>query len=671
MINQFLLRSLRTAHLFATLRLCLVLVAGLVVTSFADGQEKRHLRHILVANEQVANRLVAAIEGGSDFRALARRYSLDVGTKLLGGDLDWVVYGSMEPEFSAAAFKIKEPNDLAVCKTRYGWHVIQYLGSMGIPDKPQPDAGTSSDKPAVTPVPVTGDRNADLEWSVQFDKRAYAPGEPVMVTIGVRNMSENELDVLDPTLWPLGLIIRYQFGKLNVPMTVPANFDAAKMDMKKLASNEYLEKTFNLVEYAPIAEPWPIVRVIWRGDSLFGRIEKNVATLVDHPDYATWKSRWRFYRSVESQFNVLPPVNTGDRWFLCCFTNGRLWIELQDVGIPGLRQEIVSQVRSGNLDKIPIALTGKQLMNFGVIDRSEGGVDLAEPTSLLPWRRGSFGVARSGTSAGPKLGLQFGIGLAASPSSVTKMINCGSVVLEEGGPISRVEERVAKGLSAEMTLVLAYPYDLLPEKVKEAAAAETSKPEKVDTSQVKPSSSNQSPRLAGQDGTIPARKYVSDLPVVALNTSSGTITIELFENECPNTVANFISLVESGFYDGLAFHRKVATDENRGFIQGGSPDGTGSGGPGYRIADESSKKRPALKGSVIMARNHTVADTAGSQFLIALDRLTYLDAVYTVFGQVIEGQSTAQQLTEGSVIEKAVVKNKRDHDYVPVKIVEN
>ena len=674
MMNQLQRAGLRLARSLAFFRLSMLLLAGLSVTSLLEGQEQRHLRHILVATEQVANRLMEAAETGTDFRALARRYSLDVGTKLLGGDLDWVSTGAMEPEFTLAAFKIAEPNGLAVCKTRYGWHVIQFVATRGKPieSKPageKPATGATEEKPVVSRVPVAGDRNSDLAWTIQFSQRAYSPEDPVLVTIGVRNESDNQLDVLDPVLWPLGLIIRYQFGKLNVPMTMPEGFDPQAMEMRKLESKEYLERTFDLSQYAPVSEPWPIVRVIWRGDSFFGRIEKNVVGIIDLPGFATWKARWRFYRSGEEQFNVLPAVQKEDRWFLCCFTNGRLWIELQDVGIPGLREEIVSQVRNGNLNKVPVTLTMGQSLNFGVNDRSGGGVEIAQATSSSPWNQGSFGVTPSGTLAGPKLGLQFAIGLGPSPASTKKLITCGSVVFEEGDPITRVQERIGKRLAAEMTLVLAYPYSLLPERVKQAASGDSATSKRPNTSQVKPSS-GQGAEFSDAQGKTPSVPFVSDLPRVVLNTSGGQITLELFENDSPNTVANFISLVESGFYDGLKFHRRVKTEQNRGFIQGGSPDGTGSGGPGYMIRDETSKNRAAVRGSIIMARNHQVPDTAGSQFLIALDRLAYLDRIYTVFGRIVDGQAVADQLGQGSTIMSAVVNKKRDHEYTPVKIFE-
>ncbi|HIC23432.1 MAG TPA: hypothetical protein EYO84_08400, partial [Planctomycetes bacterium] len=210
MMNQLQRAGLRLARSLAFFRLSMLLLAGLSVTSLLEGQEQRHLRHILVATEQVANRLLEAAETGTDFRALARRYSLDVGTKLLGGDLDWVSTGAMEPEFTLAAFKIAEPNGLAVCKTRYGWHVIQFVATRGKPieSKPageKPATGATEEKPVVSRVPVAGDRNSDLAWTIQFSQRAYSPEDPVLVTIGVRNESDNQLDVLDPVLWPLGL----------------------------------------------------------------------------------------------------------------------------------------------------------------------------------------------------------------------------------------------------------------------------------------------------------------------------------------------------------------------------------------------------------------------------------------------------------------------------------
>jgi len=155
-----------------------------------------------------------------------------------------------------------------------------------------------------------------------------------------------------------------------------------------------------------------------------------------------------------------------------------------------------------------------------------------------------------------------------------------------------------------------------------------------------------------------------DLPRVLLKTSRGDITVELFEDEAPNTVANFISLVERGFYDGLTFHRVV-----KGFmVQTGCPKGDGTGGPGYHIPSESDRPghRKHLQGSLSMARG-AERDSGGSQFLILLNPVPQLDGQYTVFGQVVEGMDAVSSIRQRDKIISARVLRKRPHAYVPTK----
>ena len=166
-----------------------------------------------------------------------------------------------------------------------------------------------------------------------------------------------------------------------------------------------------------------------------------------------------------------------------------------------------------------------------------------------------------------------------------------------------------------------------------------------------------------------------DLPQVVLRTSTGDVVFELFENEAPNTVANFISLVEKGFYDGLIFHRVLP-----GFVaQGGCPNGNGTGHPGYRIKCECLKenKRDHFLGSLSMA--HAGRDSGGSQFFITLGPQPVLDGEHTVFGRVIQGMENVEQFglinpeeLKGdevtTVIKEAKVLRKRDHDYSPVTL---
>lgn len=134
-------------------------------------------------------------------------------------------------------------------------------------------------------------------------------------------------------------------------------------------------------------------------------------------------------------------------------------------------------------------------------------------------------------------------------------------------------------------------------------------------------------------------------PVVTIEMENGGVMkVELYPETAPNTVANFISLVGKGFYNGTIFHRVIP-----GFmIQGGDPEGTGMGGPGYRIKGEFTANRfqndlKHTKGVISMARSGH-PDSAGSQFFIMVDDAPHLDGQYASFGKVIEGIEVADQI---------------------------
>lgn len=136
-------------------------------------------------------------------------------------------------------------------------------------------------------------------------------------------------------------------------------------------------------------------------------------------------------------------------------------------------------------------------------------------------------------------------------------------------------------------------------------------------------------------------------PVVTIAMENGdTMKAELYPEIAPNTVNNFISLVKKGFYDGLIFHRVIS-----GFmIQGGCPQGMGTGGPGYRIKGEFSQNgfSNQLKhtpGVLSMARAMS-PDSAGSQFFIMHKRAPHLDGSYAAFGQIIEGMDLVDRIAD-------------------------
>nr|WP_283762707.1 MULTISPECIES: peptidylprolyl isomerase [Roseofilum] len=111
-----------------------------------------------------------------------------------------------------------------------------------------------------------------------------------------------------------------------------------------------------------------------------------------------------------------------------------------------------------------------------------------------------------------------------------------------------------------------------------------------------------------------------------METEKGTINLELFDQDAPNTVKNFVELSQKGFYDGLTFHRVI----DNFMIQGGCPLGTGTGGPGYKIKCEINDNKH-VAGTLSMA--HAGRDTGGSQFFICHAPQPHLDGVHTTFGQ--------------------------------------
>ena len=123
-----------------------------------------------------------------------------------------------------------------------------------------------------------------------------------------------------------------------------------------------------------------------------------------------------------------------------------------------------------------------------------------------------------------------------------------------------------------------------------------------------------------------------------LHTSAGAVTIELHDDDAPKTVANFRKLAEDGFYDGLIFHRVIPDF----MIQGGCPEGTGTGGPGYSFEDEANEHR-IVRGALAMANSGP--NTNGSQFFVVTkDEAPWLDGKHTVFGRVTDGMDAVDAI---------------------------
>ncbi len=147
------------------------------------------------------------------------------------------------------------------------------------------------------------------------------------------------------------------------------------------------------------------------------------------------------------------------------------------------------------------------------------------------------------------------------------------------------------------------------------------------------------------------------MKIAEIHTKKGVMKIKFFEADAPSTVKNFTDLASKGFYNGLIFHRVIPNF----MIQGGCPDGVGSGGPGYKIDCElTGGNQYHDRGVISMA--HAGRNTGGSQFFICHSRenTKHLDRNHTVFGKVHEGMDVIDKIKQGDVMEKVVIVDSKD-----------
>ena len=268
----------------------------------------------------------------------------------------------------------------------------------------------------------------------------------------------------------------------------------------------------------------------------------------------------------------------------------------------------------------------------------------------------------------------------ADPSDQEAREHCGAVVaaaVEMDNPLKAfdlVKKLDAAGAASPDVVLLGASAAIVASRLDKAEAwIDQAKKAGVDDERIgelKQMVASERPKVDAEMKVRAKEEAAGNLPQVKIETTKGTVVVELFENEAPNTVANFITLVEQGFYDGTPFHRVIG-----GFMaQGGDPTGTGTGGPGHVIACEcyAPNARKHFLGSLSMA--HAGKDTGGSQFFLTFRPTEHLDGRHTVFGRVVEGFDVLPRLvrTEGPFagaapdqIVKAEMIRKADRDYTP------
>jgi len=140
------------------------------------------------------------------------------------------------------------------------------------------------------------------------------------------------------------------------------------------------------------------------------------------------------------------------------------------------------------------------------------------------------------------------------------------------------------------------------------------------------------------------------LKTATIETNRGTIALELYAEQAPKTVANFEKLAGEGFYDGLTFHRVI----DKFMIQAGCPEGTGTGGPGYKFEDEFHDDL-VHDGPGVLSMANAGPNTNGSQFFITHVPCPHLDGKHSVFGKVLEGQEVVDSIAQDDIMEKVTV----------------
>ena len=151
---------------------------------------------------------------------------------------------------------------------------------------------------------------------------------------------------------------------------------------------------------------------------------------------------------------------------------------------------------------------------------------------------------------------------------------------------------------------------------------------------------------------MPATKKTINVTKAEIKTQKGTMKVEFYDEDAPNTVANFVNLSKDGYYDGLTFHRVIPNF----VVQGGCPNGDGRGGPGYTIDCELDGDNQYHDRGV-MSMAHAGRNTGGSQFFIchSRDNTAHLDGNHTCFAKVVEGLDVIDDINEGDKIEAIVI----------------
>lgn len=631
------------------------IIAGCLLATTLRAEEKVRARHILFpeTEEAKAKEVLDQLKAGTLKFEDALASSIDVMTKRAGGDLGMFSRRvNMDQGVLDACFKLKV-NEFAPApvKTQFGWHILQVTGREGEPDKPgETPAKATKTPPPKQPIQPAQPPAKTLVMAAKIANPLASAGIPMHIELTLTNESAEAAQVLRPEFWPLGLkFVRTPAVEKDAPLKAAYAESLPAPALVALLPGQGMFVKINAWDVWDNLGQEGWWELEWSGKAVLDALGAKLDWLKADASFAAAQERWSALAAAEKAGFDVRVISPDKKYFAAfAFKDGsRFLVELDlkaNAAEAGHFMKLVRKdfYKGKKLDK----LVADAFLSGGGLGRE--GVDWPEETVYVSdtkldaaqLKAQDFVLVVRQTKYSFEAGSKFMVVLKDLPDYKRTGIPIGKVV----GRWDTIERMAAPAAwNMQMQNSIASVRLLLEDQV-DASLKGGAPPEAMQVAEPK-----------------------GPLPKAVIETDQGNVEIELYEDDAPNTVANFISLAEKGFYNGLKFHRIVP-----GFvIQGGDPEGTGRGGPGYTIKDEVNG-RTHVEGAVAMAKMPR-PDTAGSQFYICLARTPHLDKDYTVFGKVTSGMEAVRKIESekaGTMAKVTIAEKRPGSTYAPAKLNE-
>ncbi len=548
----------------------------------------------------------------------------------------------------------------------------------------------------------------ELHLALEVTRRSVTPTVPIDISLVLENRSNDAIKVFHPDLLPLGLRVRTD----TTPAAPPSAFDsleAPETFITDLDSRALAGGTFTLSDYFRDLPANCRLWVTWDIDEFTRNFERRfpgkaasvenfAAAVQNFPPNKPREFRkvikglpehnsYVFTSKGEIPLSIFEPLSAQKRYFvrLDLSREDPIWFELFSSTQAQAAKHFARLVNEAFYD-------GLRIFDIQEGDYLQGGCPNNNGTGGP--RRGAYLTNAANIShekgilslitrlrpggQGREAGSVFFISRKDHKEFDDIHVPIGKLLIGEE-VIEKIEGRNTRWANVDTISIVTEAR--APARVLEAAGITTSVASADSSSSSTAKTSADTAAATGADPSASAAQAEATivarpaLPRARIDTNKGSLVVELYEDDARNTVANFISLVESDFYGLKGGAIKFFDEHPDYYIRTGSPDGSESGGPGYHVRSEvSSNTRRHEKGTLSMcleinsSTGQPIPNTAGSQFFICLDDVPYWNGLYTPFGKVIEGLDVLAQLDKGDEIRSITILQKRQGLYSPTKI---